>query len=128
MFPDTPGTVPGMGIQDWIDGASVPVPKISLNPSTREESLASHGPPVSDIPRHVTPPAPVIMGPPSSNLAPPRIVQPNTAASPKPSPKPRLIRGDSSESEFPRAAPRPSSTSGSRPSSGINHFLNIFST
>jgi len=128
VFPDTPGTVPGMGIQDWIDGASVPVPKISLNPSTREESLASHGPPVSDIPRHVTPPAPVIMGPPSSNLAPPRIVQPNTAASPKPSPKPRLIRGDSSESDIPRAAPRPSSTSGSRPSSGINHFLNIFST
>ena len=125
VFPDTQGTQSAMGPQDWIDGANVLPPKISLNPASRPDSLASFGPPVSEIPRHVSldpsstpalPPQPAVV------MAPPAAPKPatNPLPSPKPSPKPRISRTESTDNSFPKPAPRQLSveSSESRPNSG----------
>ena len=53
VFPDTAGTRPGLGVDDWLGGATVPTPKVSLNPANRGNSLADFGQSLADIPRKV---------------------------------------------------------------------------
>lgn len=46
IYPDTPGPEAAMGPQDWLQGANLPPPRISLNPAHRQPpggSLAKHG-------------------------------------------------------------------------------------
>jgi len=124
VFPDVAGTQPGMGPDDWIKGANVPIPKISLNPSKRPESLAtSNAPTLSQIPRTIKPSdrpaaATVLMPPPTSAVVPPTTTAAKRDPSPKPTPRPRLSRESSLEGHVPKPAPRTSvSSDSSRPNS-----------
>ena len=54
IYPDTAGPVAAMGPLDWLEGAAVPVPRISLNPAHRQTSagsLVKNGPTLADLPR-----------------------------------------------------------------------------
>jgi len=136
VYPDTPGTQPGMGVQDWLAGANVPPPRVSLNPTARRTTIGSDdtikpitkfGPPVTSIPRTIDastielPASPSVVGSGQSaahSNSKPAMVKP--MPSPKPSPKPRVLKSNSIEEKAPTPAPRPNSANSnhsSRPNS-----------
>ena len=135
IYPDTSSTQPGMGPQNWLEGANVAPVKLSLNPAKRPETLTQFGPALADIPRNIAPPAnqKTETGVPtnqrqangvSTNQRPANGVSTNGSSvhsgngqmSPKPSPRHRVVRcnseaGTGQPSSAPRPAPRPVSVS-----------------
>jgi hypothetical protein len=55
IYPDTAGPVAAMGPLDWLEGAAVAAPRISLNPAQRPQegkgSLVKNGPALAELPR-----------------------------------------------------------------------------
>jgi hypothetical protein len=55
IYPDTAGPAAAMGPLDWLEGAAVAPPRISLNPAQRplegKGSLVKNGPALADLPR-----------------------------------------------------------------------------
>ena len=135
IYPDTSSTQPGMGPQNWLEGANVAPVKLSLNPAKRPETLTQFGPALADIPRSIAPPAnqktetsvPTNQRKAngvSTNQRPANGISTNGSSvhsgngqmSPKPSPRHRVVRCNSEAgagqlSSAPRPAPRPVSVS-----------------
>ena len=99
IYPDTPGTEPGMGPQNWLDGANVQPPRQSLDPAKRPASRTKFGPPISEMPRSVTAPV-TSAGNGHSN---------NGHQSPAPTPRARVTRcnSEAGQTPAPRPTPRP---------------------
>jgi hypothetical protein len=55
IYPDTAGPAAAMGPLDWLEGAAVAPPRISLNPAQRPQegkgSLVKNGPALAELPR-----------------------------------------------------------------------------
>jgi hypothetical protein len=55
IYPDTAGPAADMGPLDWLEGAAVAPPRISLNPAQRPQegkgSLVKNGPALAELPR-----------------------------------------------------------------------------
>ncbi len=55
IYPDTAGPAAAMGPLDWLEGAAVAPPRISLNPAQRplegKGSLVKNGPALAELPR-----------------------------------------------------------------------------
>ena len=133
IYPDTNSTQPGMGPQNWLEGANVAPVKLSLNPAKRPETLTQFGPALADIPRNIAPPANQKTETStnqrqangvSTNQRPANGISTNGSSvhsgngqmSPKPSPRHRVVRCNSEAgagqlSSAPRPAPRPVSVS-----------------
>jgi len=136
VFPDTAGTQPGLGVEDWLEGSNVSPPKISLDPAKRGSTLAHTGPAIPDIPRRVKIDPSAVNTANTvtvSNMLPTITTSNNSVVTSstngvKPSPKPRVSRGDSLENPVPTprtVSPVPvprqqsvNSNQSSRPNSG----------
>ena len=122
IYPDTPGPEAAMGPENWLGGANIAPAKISLDPAKRPASMTKFGPPVAELPRHVTPPPASSNGlnksnghsngssgnghsNPSSNG---NGHSSNGHMSPSPSPRARVSRCNSEAGQPPSLAPRPS--------------------
>ena len=108
IYPATAGTQPAMGPQDWLGGATLSAPKVSLDPAKRAGPLTRFGPALAELPRTIAPPAD--SGHQTSNGSGQKSSNGHNHGhmSPAPSPRPRVSRCNSeAAAPSPRPAPQP---------------------
>ena len=109
IYPDTPGTRASMGPADWLAGGNIAPVRISLNPAKREADLTRFGPSLKEMPQNITPPPVTVVtsnGSKSVTNGTPSVTS-NMDISPRPSPRPRVVRSHSEVTPVQPPTPAP---------------------